>query len=155
MVRGNSDINNINILWKIIKVFVIPQITVLYKLKYYIMNISIFEIIKTNGIRWANKHKYNLLKEFNASLELVWLCEVFKNNEIEKIEVISEIKMNGIKIKILKLIRLVRIKISPARLIDGGAEILAAMKINHQNVILGNEFHNPLKEIIFRVWCFV
>ena len=36
-------------------------------------------------------------------------------------------------------------------LIDGGAEILIAMKINHQNIKLGKELINPLNEIIFRV----
>lgn len=38
--------------------------------------------------------------------------------------------------------------------IDGGAEILIAININHQNIKLGKELINPLNEIIFRVWYF-
>ncbi|GIY36575.1 hypothetical protein CDAR_575311 [Caerostris darwini] len=38
-------------------------------------------------------------------------------------------------------------KISLATLIEGGAEILAAINKNHQNVMLGNELNNPLNEI--------
>jgi len=37
-------------------------------------------------------------------------------------------------------------------LIDGGAEILIAININHQNVMLGDIIINPLKHEILRVW---
>lgn len=47
------------------------------------------------------------------------------------------------------------IKISLIVLIVGGADILIAMKINHQNVMLGDIVISPLKERIFRVWYFI
>jgi len=53
------------------------------------------------------------------------------------------------------LINPIIIIISLAKLIVGGADILIAVKINHQNVMFGEDVNNPLKEIIFRVWNFI
>lgn len=47
---------------------------------------------------------------------------------------------------------LVRSIISPRRLIDGGAAILAAENINHQNVIAGNNIIIPLVINMLRVF---
>jgi len=46
---------------------------------------------------------------------------------------------------------LVNINNSPAKLIEGGAEMLIAKKMNHQNIRLGKIFVSPLMAIIFRV----
>lgn len=46
---------------------------------------------------------------------------------------------------------LVNIKSSLKRLIEGGAEILTAIKINHQKDKLGIVFINPLIDKMFRV----
>lgn len=74
------------------------------------------------------------------------------NSIIEKIEVIIEMIIKvGINRKFHDNIDII-IKISLNRLIDGGAEILIIVNINHQNMILGNNINNPLKEIILRVW---
>jgi len=74
-----------------------------------------------------------------------------RKRKIEKIDVIKEINKKGNITTILKFNNLIKIIISPAKLIEGGAEMLAEIKINHQKVILGKEFHNPLNEIMFRV----
>jgi len=42
--------------------------------------------------------------------------------------------------------------ISLSKLIEGGAAILAAVNINHQNVIIGFIVINPLVKNILRVW---
>jgi len=52
----------------------------------------------------------------------------------------------------LQNIILVIIKISLARFIEGGAEMLIAKKINHQNIRLGKIFAKPLISMILRVW---
>jgi len=72
---------------------------------------------------------------------------------IEKIEAINEDIINIIIIIIgCQNIILVNINSSLAKLIEGGAEILTAKKINHQNVIFGKIFVNPLMDMILRVW---
>lgn len=62
------------------------------------------------------------------------------------------------KINIIELLfqnnNLAIMKISLIVLIDGGAEILRAININHQKVILGINIKIPLNKIIFRVWYF-
>ena len=55
--------------------------------------------------------------------------------------IIDEFHCNSLDIIITSLIIL----------IEGGAEILIAIKMNHQNIIFGKELIKPLKEIIFRV----
>lgn len=80
------------------------------------------------------------------------LCDKFRNIIIEKDVVIIEIMKIGIIDFIFHKITLDIIIISLIVLIDGGAEILIAIKINHQKVILGIIEINPLKEEIFRVW---
>ncbi|TDJ92016.1 hypothetical protein E1923_29300 [Klebsiella pneumoniae] len=79
------------------------------------------------------------------------LCDKFRNIIIEKDVVIIEIMKIGIIDFIFHRITLDIIIISLSVLIDGGAEILIAIKINHQKVILGIIEINPLKEEIFRV----
>lgn len=71
---------------------------------------------------------------------------------IEKIEEVIEI----IKIKVIIIIgchgiRLINIRTSLNKLMEGGAEILIAKKINHQNVRFGIIFIIPLKDKILRV----
>ena len=75
------------------------------------------------------------------------------NKLIEKIEAINEVITNIIIIIVgCQNIILVNINNSLIRLMDGGAEMLIAKNINHQNVRLGKIFVNPLIDIIFRVW---
>lgn len=74
------------------------------------------------------------------------------NKLIEKIEAINEVITNIIIIIVgCQNIILVNINNSLIRLMDGGAEMLIAKNINHQNVRLGKIFVNPLIDIIFRV----
>lgn len=74
---------------------------------------------------------------------------------IEKIEALNEHIINIIIIiEGCQKIILVIIINSLAKLIDGGADMLIAKKINHQNVILGKIFVIPLIDKIFRVWNF-
>lgn len=60
-------------------------------------------------------------------------------------------KIGIIDLKFHKII-LDIIIISLIVLIDGGAEILIAININHQKVILGDKLISPLNDEIFRVW---
>lgn len=60
-------------------------------------------------------------------------------------------KIEIIDLKFHKII-LDIIIISLIVLIDGGAEILIAININHQKVILGDKLISPLNDEIFRVW---
>jgi len=72
---------------------------------------------------------------------------------IEKIDAMNEDMANTIIIIVgCQNIILVNINSSLARLIDGGAEMLIARKINHQNVKFGKIFVSPLIDIMFRVW---
>lgn len=41
--------------------------------------------------------------------------------------------------------------ISPAKLIEGGAAILQAMRMNHQKVITGNKVRSPLLIYMLRL----
>jgi hypothetical protein len=43
-------------------------------------------------------------------------------------------------------------RISPNKLIDGGADILAAQARNHQRVVAGNRAKSPLVRKRLRVW---
>lgn len=118
-------------------------------------NISVFEIIKIDGIRWINNDNIifcEVSREFNVSF-LLWMIEINIINENEV--VIKDIK----KINIIELLfqnrSLVIIMTSLKVLIDGGAEMFKAINMNHQNVILGVSINIPLNKIIFRVWSFV
>lgn len=81
---------------------------------------------------------------------------IFLIKLIEKIDAKKALKVNNsiIIVGCQKIIPL-NIKISLARLIEGGAEILIARKINHQNVRFGKILISPLIIIMFRVWNFV
>lgn len=118
-------------------------------------SISVFEIIKIDGVRWINNDNMifcGVSREFNVSF-LLWIIEINIINENEV--VIRDIK----KINIIELLfqnsSLVIIIISLRVLIDGGAEMFKAININHQNVILGVSINIPLNKIMFRVWSFV
>lgn len=79
------------------------------------------------------------------------MCDRFKNIIIEKDVTEIEIKKIGIIILMFQEIIEDIIMISLIVLIEGGAEILIAININHQNVILGDKIIKPLKFEIFRV----
>lgn len=79
---------------------------------------------------------------------LLW--EMFRNIIIEKEVTIIEIKKIIIIVVLFNIIILDIMKISLIVLIVGGAEILIAININHQKVILGETEINPLKDIMFR-----
>lgn len=131
----------------------IPQIIVFIKLNNNNI-ISNFIIINNKGIAWIKRLKYNLDMDWSDGSISDILCEILINIKIEKDAVDKD------KIKIINSddefhwISLDIIIISLIILIDGGAEILIAIKINHQNIRLGNELISPLKEIMFRVWYF-
>lgn len=86
-------------------------------------------------------------------LFLLW--EILINIDIENEAVINDPKNRIIIVFIFHEIILDNRKISLNVLIVGGAEILIAIKINHQNVILGDIIINPLNNIIFRDLYFI
>lgn len=69
--------------------------------------------------------------------------------------VVIDIMKIIIIVDIFQLINLDIIKISLRVLIVGGAEMLTAININHQNMILGIISKAPLNNRIFREWYFV
>jgi hypothetical protein len=78
------------------------------------------------------------------------------NKLIEKMVVMNEeIVISIIKIRGCHAIILISIIISLKRLIEGGTEMLIAIKMSHQNVRFGNDLVIPLNEIMFRVWYFI
>lgn len=77
---------------------------------------------------------------------------MFRNIIIENEVTLKEIKKIIIIVVLLNIIILEMIIISLIVLIVGGAEILIAININHQNTILGDIEINPLKDKIFREW---
>lgn len=92
-------------------------------------------------------------EEFSKFKDSDILWTIFLNKLIEKIDAIKALSINNnIIIVGCQNIILVSIKSSLAKLIDGGAEILIAKKINHQNVKFGKILIIPLIIIIFRVW---
>lgn len=105
-----------------------------------------------DGMRWINKEVkifWGVCIEGNISF-LLWmiLINIIKENEA----VINDIiKINGIDLLFHEII-LVIIIISLIVLIVGGAEILRAMNINHQKVILGIRIIKPLNNKVFREW---
>lgn len=101
---------------------------------------------------WINKEEYNFIVDsFDGNISFL-LWDRFRNIIIEKEVVIIEImKIGIIDLKFHKII-LDIIIISLIVLIDGGAEILIAININHQKVILGDKLISPLNDEIFRVW---
>lgn len=117
--------------------------------------ISNFVTNKIVGIKCIDKDiKYFDVESFSILISvLLWMRE--ENSKMENADVIIEISDSGTAIIIFQLINPIIIKISLIRLIVGGAEILTAVNINHQNVILGKELISPLNDIIFRVWYFV
>lgn len=64
--------------------------------------------------------------------------------------VISEDVIIGKMVNFLHMINLDMMKISLIVLIDGGAEMFIAIKINHQNAMLGVIVINPLNRVMFR-----
>lgn len=133
--------------------FMIPQIIVLYKLDINII-ISNFIIRNNKGIRWTNRLRKSLDWDwFDGNIsDMLWAILI--NIKIEKDAVERDIIKMVIIIDIFHCRSLDIIIISLIILIVGGAEMLIAIKINHQNIRLGKELINPLKEIIFRVWYF-
>lgn len=79
------------------------------------------------------------------------MCDKFTNIIIEKEVTLNEIKKINIILFLFHKIILDMIEISLKVLIVGGAEILIAIKMNHQNVMLGDIEINPLKDKMFRV----
>lgn len=84
---------------------------------------------------------------------LLW--DKLRNIIIEKDVVIIEMMKIGNNDLIFHNIILDIIIISLIVLIEGGAEILIAININHQNVMLGDIIIIPLKEEMFREWNFI
>lgn len=118
-------------------------------------NISVFEIIRMDGIKWINNDSMTFCgvsREFNVSF-LLWIIEINIINENEV--VIKDIKKMNVIELLFQNSNLVIIIISLRVLIDGGAEIFNAMNINHQNVMLGVSINIPLNKKIFRVWSFI
>lgn len=86
-------------------------------------------------------------------LILLWeiLIYIIIENDVVMMDIIKII----IIVDIFQLIILDIIKISLRVLIVGGAEILTAININHQNMMLGIINKVPLNIRIFREWYFV
>lgn len=83
------------------------------------------------------------------------LCEILINIIKEKEVVISDVMNNIDKEILFQLMSLDIKKISLIVLIEGGAEMLIAMKINHQNTMLGDDDHIPLNDKMLRDEYFV
>lgn len=122
---------------------------------YKIIIISLFIKIRIKGIRWRNKDKWVFWGDWLVYFiyKLLWeiLTYIIIENEVVAIDIIRM----SIIVEIFQLIILDIIKISLNVLIVGGAEILTAININHQKVILGKIEINPLNNNIFRVWYFI
>lgn len=112
-------------------------------------------LIIIRGMKWINTDRKNFdwVISIICLSGLLWIILV--NNVIEKIDVINEEIINKIIIVVgCQNIILVSISNSLKILMDGGAEMLIATKINHQKDKLGKIFIIPLIDKIFRVWNF-
>lgn len=104
------------------------------------------------GMKWINKEVkifWGVWIEGNISF-LLWmiLINIIRENEA----VINDIrKIIGID-ELFHEIILVIIIISLIVLIVGGAEMLRAINMNHQKVMLGIRIINPLNSKVFREW---
>lgn len=132
----------------------VPQTIVLFKLLNNI--ISNFVLIKIIGIKWINKDK----KSFGDDVSIIFisglLWVILVNRLIEKMDAIKEDIIKRIIIIVgCQTIILVNIKSSLSKLIEGGAEMLMATKMNHQKDKLGKVFISPFIERMFRVWNFI
>lgn len=106
-------------------------------------------------MKWDINDKKDFGKEkfINLISGLLWI--MFIKRLIEKIDAIKDARIKSlIIINGSQKIILVSMNNSLIKLMEGGAEILIATKINHQNEILGNVFINPFNDIMLRVWNF-
>lgn len=104
---------------------------------------------------WINNDKKIFGDVCSEIKDLFLLWVILINIIIEKDVVIRDIKNKiDIDIKFQWIILDIK-KISLIVLIVGGAEMLTAMNINHQKVMLGIIEINPLNIKIFRVWNFI
>lgn len=104
---------------------------------------------------WINNDKKVLWVVCVDGCIIFLLWDKLINIIIEKDAVINDM-INIIKIEwLFHVSKFLISKISLKVFIEGGAEILAAININHQNVILGNIINIPLNEKIFREWYFI
>lgn len=85
-----------------------------------------------------------------SSWVLLWIMLI--NKSIENEVVISAIIIIIIIDSTFHVIKFDIRRISLIVLIDGGAEMFVAIKINHQKVMFGIIVIKPLMFIIFRVW---
>lgn len=83
------------------------------------------------------------------------LWEIFRNIIIENDVIINEINIIISIVVLLNKIILDIMKISLIVLMVGGAEMLIAIKINHQKVMLEDMLMRPLKDKMFREWYFI
>ena len=74
---------------------------------------------------------------------------------IENDTVMKDANIIGIMVLALHKINLDMIKISLIVLIEGGAEILIAINMNHHQTMFGVMISNPFINKIFREWVFV
>lgn len=114
--------------------------------------ISSFKDKMINGKRWINSlRKFFEYTKFIDKVSVI-LWATFINIKIENDAVIKLIKKIDKINEKSHIIKEWNMKISLNKLIDGGAEILIAIKINHQNIKLGKDVIIPLNDKIFRVW---
>lgn len=152
LIKIGIDVN-INIIEDIIFILLIitPQVIVFIKLDKY-NNISGLRIIMIEGMKWINKDMKIFCGELmvcNVSF-LLWimLINIIRENEV----VINDI-MKIIIIELLLWFNSPDInRISLKVLIEGGAEMLRDININHQNTVLGISVNIPFNMRIFRVW---
>lgn len=132
----------------------VPQTIVLFKLLNNI--ISNFVLIKIRGIKWINKDKKSFVDDVSIIFISGLLWFILVNRLIEKMDAIKEDMIKRIIIIVgCQTIILVNIKSSLSKLIEGGAEMLMATKMNHQKDKLGKVFISPFIERMFRVWNFI
>lgn len=104
------------------------------------------------GIKWINKDRKIFCWVWMDGIISFLLWIILINIDIENVAVISDIINSIIIVFVLQLIILDINIISLIVLIDGGAEMLVAININHQNVMFGAIIIIPLNIIIFREW---
>lgn len=75
--------------------------------------------------------------------------------ERENNAVMNDAIIIGMIVDFVQFTNLDIIRISLIVLIDGGAEMFIAIKINHQNTMFGVIVINPLNIIMFREWIFI
>lgn len=125
------------------------------KLDIYLSINSVFVRSIIKGVKWISRDMKIFCSELLEGKEKFLLCVILMNILKENDAIISDINIKGIMVVFVHEIILDIIKISLRVLMEGGAEMLIAININHQNTMLGVIVNNPLNRIMLRECIFV